>query len=89
MVFFLPFFPTKSVELWQASCKATEIDLGNCPHFRKQIVCLAWWRWVDLNYRSIGYEPIALTAEPHRRYYVIISKLNFVVKTFLKYFVKI
>ena len=25
-----------------------------------------WWRWVESNYRSIGYEPIALTAEPHR-----------------------
>ena len=26
-----------------------------------------WWRWVESNYRSIGYEPIALTAEPHRQ----------------------
>ena len=28
---------------------------------------VGWWRWVELNYRSTGYEPVALTSEPHRR----------------------
>ena len=42
-----------------------------------------WWRWVESNYRSIGYEPIALTAEPHRHDYLdSISKKNCDVKTF-------
>ena len=44
-----------------------------------------WWRWVESNYRSIGYEPIALTAEPHRHDYLSsISKKNSDVKTFLE-----
>lgn len=46
-----------------------------------------WWRWVESNYRSIGYEPIALTAEPHRQDYgLIITKLKGYVKRFFKNF---
>ncbi len=46
---------------------------------------VSWWRWVELNYRSIGYEPIALTSEPHRQdYELIISNKNANVKTFSK-----
>ena len=48
---------------------------------------LNWWRWVESNYRSIGYEPIALTAEPHRHKYPnSISKKKLYVKTFLENF---
>ena len=50
----------------------------------KCLKCL-WWRWVESNYRSIGYEPIALTAEPHRQDYEYIihnNKAN--VKSFFK-----
>ena len=44
-----------------------------------------WWRWVESNYRSIGYEPIALTAEPHRRVNITrITKKTSCVKVFLK-----
>ena len=46
-----------------------------------------WWRWVESNYRSIGYEPIALTAEPHRQdYRLIIYEKIPNVKVFLKFF---
>ena len=60
-------------------------------HKRKEIkaIQITWWRWVELNYRSIGYEPIALTAEPHRHEYlvIILNKINN-VKVFLEIFRK-
>ena len=33
-----------------------------------------WWRWVELNYRSTGYEPVALTSEPHRHVTLIVYR---------------
>ena len=49
-----------------------------------------WWRWVESNYRSIGYEPIALTAEPHRRVkQVNNNKKNIICQDILKNFLKI
>ena len=49
-----------------------------------------WWRWVESNYRSIGYEPIALTAEPHRHVeQVKNNKKNYICQGFFKKFFKI
>ena len=50
---------------------------------------VGWWRWVELNYRSTGYEPVALTSEPHRQdYEYIIHKCCKSVKSFFKIFLK-
>ena len=84
--------PLLGADCWQKSAICLTEFVVCHKKIRKDCVAwvlLNWWRWVELNYRSIGYEPIALTAEPHRREHTQIINENLsYVKRFFKLFQK-